>query len=139
MNRVRENFFLLLAVIATASLVIQSASADEKVYILRDRPVAMKSVDAKAMARELLTETSYRCLMELIYLESRGNPASHNKKSGARGIGQILPSTYRILGLRHSNDEKVQLIAMLAYLTRHYGGTNAPCKALAFHRIHHYY
>ena len=34
----------------------------------------------------------------IIEVESGGNPLAYNKRSGATGLGQLIPSTYRRLG-----------------------------------------
>lgn len=133
-----EVIIILLSIIAVSTLFMAGRDANA-VVVYKTKEVAMKSVNVNDMAKELLTPNSYRCITKLIYLESRGNSTSVNKHSNAKGIGQLLPETYRNIGMKHSTDPKVQLIAMLAYLSRHYGGPDAPCLALAYELKHHNY
>lgn len=139
MRRAHKSVIVIWAILATTLFAIESTVEKEIVIAVKEQPSALDKTDMDSVARQLLIPSAYICFKELIYLESRGNPDAHNTSSGAKGIGQLLPQTYTILGLRHSPDEKVQMVAMLAYLARHYGGKNAACKALAFHRIHNYY
>lgn len=133
-----EIILALLLVIATSTTFMAGREANA-IVIYKTKEVAMKSVDVNAMAKELLTPKSYKCIMKLIYLESRGNSKSINHSSNAKGIGQLLPQTYRNIGMKHSSDAKTQLIAMLAYISRHYGGADAPCAALKYELKHHNY
>lgn len=114
-------------------------SKPEVVIVTKEVPVAMASVDVKDIARELLTPKNYRCLINILNKETNGmNPKAKNPDSSARGIGQLLSSTYRNLGMRHSTDEKAQLIATLAYIGRKYGA-GGPCAAWRFHKTHNYF
>lgn len=99
---------------------------------------ALTFASADAIAKELLTSKSYSCLKKIIYEESRGNPEAANSGSSAKGIGQLLQSTYRNIGMKHSDDEAAQLVAMLAYIGRKYG-SGGPCAAWKFHSRHDYY
>lgn len=99
---------------------------------------ALDIASADAIAKELLTNKSYICLKKIIYKESRGNNFAKNTDSSARGIGQLLESTYRNLGMKHTNNEAAQLVAMLGYIGRKYG-SGGPCAALKFHSRHNFY
>lgn len=137
--QVTARVLLLVFIGATFGIFISNTVNEPQIVVVSTvKEVAMKSVNADDIARELLTPKSYKCLMKIIHLESRGNPESKNSESSARGIGQLLSSTYRNLGMRHSTDEKSQLIALLAYVGRKYG-SGGPCAALAFHKKHHYF
>ena len=109
------------------------------VVVTREVPTAMESVNAEHIAKELLTPKNYRCLIQILKKETTGiNPHAKNPDSSARGIGQLLTSTYKNLGMKHSTDEKAQLIATLAYIGRKYGA-GGPCAAWAFHKNHNYF
>lgn len=109
------------------------------VVVTKEVPTAMKSVKAEHIAKELLTPKNYRCLMNILHKETTGiDPHAKNPDSSARGVGQLLKSTYKNLGMKHSTDEKAQLIATLAYIGRKYGA-GGPCAAWAFHKTHNYY
>lgn len=128
--------FLLLMASAIAYMIPRINP--EPVVVVREVPTAMKSVDAKALARELLTKRSFACLTKLLGKESAWNPAAANPESSARGIGQLLESTYDNLGMKHSQNEKAQLIATLAYIGRKYG-SGGPCAAWAYFQKHNHY
>ena len=55
--------------------------------------------------------------------ESTLNPAAREPSTGAYGLGQLLPSTYALLGLPMSASPCAQIVAQRAYLDRHYGGS----------------
>jgi SLT domain-containing protein len=84
--------------------------------------------DAKAVARELLTERHFKCFTQLMGKESAWNPKAQNPTSSAAGVGQLLSSTYRNLGMKHSTEAVPQTVAALAYIGRKYG-YGGPCKA----------
>lgn len=137
--QVTARVLLLVFIGATFGIFFSNMVNEPRIVVVSTvKEVAMKSVDADAIAKELLTSESYKCLKVIIHKESRGNPESKNSESSARGIGQLLSSTYRNLGMRHSSDEKSQLIALLAYIGRKYG-SGGPCAALAFHKEHNYF
>ena len=88
---------------------------------------------------EMMNKRQGNCLKRILMEESNMRPNAKNKKSSAKGVGQLLESTYRNLGLKHSADPIAQVVAAIAYGGRHYGGSNAFCKAWAFHQKHHYW
>jgi hypothetical protein len=70
----------------------------------------------------------WSCLYTLWMRESNWNPRSHNRKSGAYGIAQFMPYTWKQVGFKRTDDGFVQVEAGLAYIQRKYGGNI--CKAL---------
>lgn len=93
--------------------------------IYKDRPPLMQ-VNAKAVAKDLLTKEQYLCLTKLIGKESAWIPSAKNPTSSASGIGQMLDSTYKGLGMKKSNAGVVQLVATLSYISRRHVN---PCNA----------
>lgn len=85
---------------------------------------------------QLMTPKSARCFRNILNKESHMNPKAKNPNSSAKGVGQLLDSTYANIGLKHSTDPLSQVIASIAYISRHYGDT---CKAWAFWQRHSYY
>ncbi len=83
-------------------------------------------VNAKAVAKELLTKEQYSCFTKLIGKESAWNPKAENPISTASGIGQMLDSTYKGLGMKKSNAGVTQLVGTLAYISRRHVN---PCNA----------
>jgi hypothetical protein len=116
---------VLSLAIATLSNLIAAPAAIPIVYT--ERPPLMQ-VDAKAVARELLTEKHFQCLALLLSKESAWNPQAKNPVSTAKGVGQLLDGTYKNLGMKHSEAEVPQVVATLAYIGRKYG-SGGPCAA----------
>ena len=130
---------LLLVATNLGYLFGATIAKTEVVIVTKEVPTAMVTVKAEDIAKELLTPKNYRCLMNILHKETTGiNPKAKNPDSSARGIGQLLSSTYRNLGMRHSTDEKAQLIATMAYIGRKYG-SGGPCAAWRFHKTHNYF
>lgn len=99
------------------------------------KQVALTNADALKVAGELMDAKSFRCLKYVIMVESHNNPEAKSQTSSAKGVGQLLASTYRNLGLKHSNDPRAQVIATLAYISERYGSGGA-CAAMK-HEIHY--
>jgi hypothetical protein len=111
--------------IAAISSALTATPASPIVYA--QRPPLMQ-VDAKAVARELLTDKQFKCFTRLIGKESAWNSKAKNPSSTAIGIGQLLEGTYQNLGMKHSKAEVPQMVATLAYIGRKYGSAG-PCGA----------
>lgn len=86
--------------------------------------------EARYLAFQLLTSEQFACLDFVLTKESHWNPKAKNPKSSAKGIGQLLDSTYKNIGMKHSSDPRAQMIATLAYISRWYGAAG-PCGAKA--------
>ncbi len=121
--------------IATASNLLSAIPANPIVYA--ERPPLMQ-VNAKAVARELLDEKSFRCFTQLIGKESAWNAKAKNPTSTASGVGQLLDGTYKNLGMKHSQAAVPQMVATLAYIGRRYG-SGGPCAAWAHFKKHRWY
>lgn len=96
--------------------------------VYKERPL-LQQVDAKAVAKELLTPKQYRCLTKLVGKESAWKPSAANPTSSAKGIGQLLAGTYSSMGMRHVEAGVSQLVATLSYITRRH---KTPCGAWSF-------
>lgn len=113
------------------SLMVQAINptpAIPQLVIYKERPPLMQ-VNHKELARELLTKKDFKCFNLLMSKES----AWKNKKnphSSAEGVGQLLDSTIKNLGLKRSKSEVAQTVAALAYIGRKYG-SGGPCAAWA--------
>lgn len=113
----------MTSMFVNAAFAPQTAVPATVVY--KDRPI-LAQVDAKKLAKALLTKQEYSCLTKLLGKESAWNPSAKNPKSSAQGIGQLLDSTYRNLGMKHSEASAAQLVATLAYIhRRHVTACNA--------------
>jgi len=107
-----------------------------ELVIFRERPVLMQ-VNAKELARELLTTKDFQCFSALMVKESHWQDAK-NPTSTASGVGQLLDSSYRNLGMKRSKSTVAQTVAALAYIGRHYG-SGGPCAAWNFSKTNGFY
>lgn len=103
--------------------------------VFTPRPPLLQ-VDAKAVAKELLTQPQYKCLDQLLTKESHWNPKAKNPTSTASGIGQILNSTYKGLGMQKTDAGVTQLVATLSYIHRRWV---TPCNAYKNFKIKGWY
>lgn len=123
------------------SLLIDAARPDQAipispVIVYKERP-ALKQVNPKKLAKELLTKKDFRCFTKLMGKESAWQDKK-NPHSSASGVGQLLDGTYSNLGMKRSKARVAQTVAALAYIGRHYG-SGGPCKAwTTFKRRGHY-
>jgi len=124
---------MLTSLFVNAAFAPQVAIPAQIIY--KERPV-LEQVNAKQLAKKLLTKKQHACLTKLLGKESAWNPKAQNPKSSAKGIGQLLDGTYRNLGMRHSQASVSQLVATLAYIHRRH---ITPCNAWAFFKARNYY
>ena len=102
-------------------------------------PVVMNNQQkVQAFVNELMTKRQANGLLWIFDKESHINPNANNPQSTAKGIGQLLDSTYKNIGLKHSADPIAQVVAAIAYVSRHYGSDGA-CAAKAFWLKNSYY
>ena len=107
-----------------------------ELVIYKDRPPLMQ-VDAKAVARELLTAKDFKCFSKLMGKESAWKDKK-NPNSTAQGIGQLLDGTYKNLGMKRSKSTVAQTVAALAYIGRKYGA-GGPCAAWKHFQRNNFY
>ncbi len=123
------------------SMFVNAAFAPQQAVpatvIYKERPALMQ-VDPKQIARELLTKKQFACFTKLMGKESAWKPSAKNPTSSAKGIGQLLDSTYRNLGMKHSQAGVPQVVATLAYIGRKYG-SSGPCGAWKHFQRHNWY
>jgi len=124
---------MLTSLFVNAAFAPQVAIPAQIIY--KERPV-LEQVNAKQLAKKLLTKKQHACLTKLLGKESAWNPKAQNPKSSAKGIGQLLDGTYRNLGMRHSQASVSQLVATLTYIHRRH---ITPCNAWAFFKARNYY
>ena len=129
---------LMVAVSITSGLAFSSATTKVKVVIVQAEPVLNDQQKVEQFVHELMVKRQADCLLWIFTKESHINPKAKNKHSSAKGIGQLLESTYRNIGLKHSADPLAQVVASIAYISRHYGSDGA-CKAKAFWLKNSYY
>ena len=125
----------MTSMIVNAGFAPQMAVPASVVTVYEPRP-ALKQVNAKEVAKELLTKKEYGCLTKLLGKESAWKPSAKNPTSSAKGIGQLLDATYRNLGMKHSEASVPQLVATLAYIHRRH---QTPCSAWQHFVRHRWY
>jgi len=121
------------------SLLVQAVNPTPAIpqsVIYKELPILMQ-VNHKELARELLTKKDFKCFTALMGKESAWKDKK-NPTSSASGVGQLLDSTYRNLGLKRSSSEVAQTVAALAYIGRKYG-SGGPCAAWQHFKIKKWY
>lgn len=113
-------------IVLIAVLLAQLTTPQPAVPVIYEPRPPMMQVNAKAVAKELLTKDQFSCFTKLIGRESAWNPKAENPISTASGIGQMLDSTYKGLGMKKSNAGVAQLVATLSYISRRHIN---PCNA----------
>jgi hypothetical protein len=101
-----------------AVLILQLTSPTPATPVTYEPRPPLLQVDAKAVAKELLTKEQFSCLTKLIGKESAWKSTAQNPTSSASGIGQMLSSTYKGLGMKKTDAGVSQLVATLAYISR---------------------
>jgi len=123
-------------VTAIISGVVSATQAVPELIIYKERTPLMQ-VDAREVAKELLTPKDFKCFNNIMVRESHWKDHK-NPTSSARGVGQLLDDTYRNLGMKRSKSTVAQTVAALAYIGRKYG-SGGPCAAWSFWKTHSYY
>ena len=127
---------ILLMALISNGLVYRTQPAS--VIRVQDAIVLDDQTKVGLFVNELMTQRQASCLLWIFNKESHLNPKAKNPNSSAKGVGQLLESTYRNIGLKHSADPLAQVVASIAYISRHYGSDGA-CAAKAFWQKHNYY
>lgn len=100
-----------------------------------DRLVVTSPNAIQRYALALVGPAQFSCLQPMWARESHWNSNARNA-SGAYGIAQLMPGTWRDLGLQPTSDPRRQVDAGLAYVRERYG---SPCGAWAFWQQHGWY
>jgi len=127
---------ILLMALISNGLVYRTQPAN--VIRVQDAIVLDDQTKVGLFVNELMNQRQASCLLWIFNKESHTNPNAKNPSSSARGVGQLLESTYRNIGLKHSADPLAQVVASIAYISRHYGSDGA-CAAKSFWQKHSYY
>jgi len=123
--------FSLIFNITTMSALVGQGKVTHRVVQVKEVVLLTDPQRINLLIDELLTPKSAQCFRQIIKHESHFNPKAKNPSSSAKGVGQLLSTTYQNLGMKHSSDGMAQTVAALAYISRHYGGKNATCTAWA--------
>ena len=129
---------LALSGITLVALLVNTTPPVTKVKVISIAKAATNAKTVDEFINELLDKRSATCLRNIFIAESHMNPKAKNPNSSARGIGQLLESTYKNIGLKHSADPLAQAVATIAYISRHYGADGA-CAAWKHELKHHYF
>lgn len=121
------------------SFAVQAINPTQAVpaLVIYKEPPALMQVDPKQVAKELLHTREFRCFTKLMGAESAWQDKK-NPTSSASGVGQLLSSTYKNLGMRKGESRVSQTVAALSYISRKYG-SGGPCKAWQFFQKNGYY
>jgi hypothetical protein len=132
---------LLLLISITSGLVVENQVEEIKVtkIVKVQKPKVLNSEQkVQVFVKQLMVKRQADCLLWIFQKESHINPKAKNPNSSAKGIGQLLDSTYKNIGLKHSADPIAQVVASIAYISRHYGSGSA-CAAKSFWQKNYYY
>ena len=127
-RNIRLGFFLAAVAITSILFSVLASSKTEatiRVITIKQAIVMSEQQRIDLFISELLEPKSAKCFRNILMAESHMNSKAVNPSSGAKGIGQLLDSTYRNIGLKHSPDGLAQTVASLAYISRHFGSTCA--------------
>jgi hypothetical protein len=138
-----NRFATFLAVLTTVSLIASVWSASRtikevQIVTVKQAIVMTEPERIDLFINELLTPHSASCFKKILTAESHSNPKALNKSSGAYGVGQLLASTYENIGLKKSDNSLAQVVAALAYISRHYG-SGGTCAAWHSEQTTHSY
>lgn len=129
--------WIVTATILGLILVLKTSPAKEFISPPHGKVIAYYQNDYQKYAIEQLVKhddlEQYSCLYELWMEESNWRPKAVNKTSRASGIAQLMPKTWKILGLKPTSNGFRQVDAGLKYIDRHYGKTGGICRAYAHH------
>ena len=128
---------ITLSVVTEATFIEQKKVVHEVVQV-KEVILATDSQRINLFIDELLTPSSAACFKKILNAESHFNPKAKNPYSSAKGVGQLLASTYANIGLKHSTDGLAQVVASIAYISRHYGSSGT-CAAWKSERTQHSY
>lgn len=125
----------IVTTIVFGLLFVLKTPVQEVIMPPHGRLIAYYQNDYQRYAIDKLAEhdnlEQYPCLYELWTKESNWRPKAVNKSSGALGIAQLMPRTWRILKIKPTLDGKAQVNAGLLYIDRRYGETGGVCRAYA--------
>ena len=143
MNTRFNRLATFLAILTTVSLVASIWSATRtvrqiQIVTVKEAIVMTETQRIDLFINELLTPKSASCFKKVLTAESHTNPLALNPSSGAFGVGQLLESTYDNIGLKKSQNSLAQVVASLAYISRHYG-SGGTCAAWQSERTIHSY
>jgi hypothetical protein len=124
--------------ILTFSKAFAPSKQELRVITIKEAVLLSEKDRINLFISELLDAKSASCLRKVLIAESHMNPKAKNPTSTAKGVGQLLDSTYKNIGLKHSADPLAQVIATIAYVSRHYG-SNGMCMAWASEQKNHNY
>jgi len=145
MNERSIRFGIFVSALAIMSMIFSTLSSAAlirtpvvKVVTIKEALVMSDQERINLFIDELLTKKSAKCFKAILMAESNMRPKAYNHSSGAKGVGQLLNETYQNIGLKHSNDGLAQVVASLAYISRHYGSSGT-CAALKAEQTKHSY
>ena len=126
----------IVTTIVFGLLFVLKTPVKEVIMPPHGRLIAYYQNDYQRYAIDQLTKMDmleqYPCLHELWTKESNWRPQALNKSSKARGIAQLMPQTWKNIGVKPTSNGMRQVDAGLMYIERKYGKKGV-CRAYAHH------
>ena len=133
----------IVTTIVFGLLFVLKTPVQEVIMPPHGRLVAYYQNDYQRYAIDQLTKKDmleqYPCLFELWTKESNWRPKALNKSSGALGIAQLMPQTWKNIGVKPTSNGMRQVDAGLMYIERKYGKKGGVCRAYAHHLAKNWY
>ena len=95
---------VLLLTLITKAVVNQTNAPQVRVLDIQTAITLSEKDRIGLFIDELLTKRQGTCLKSILMKESNMRSKAQSKSSSAKGVGQLLDSTYKNLGLKHSAD-----------------------------------
>lgn len=113
--------FVIMALAVAASAVPAHADGDEGVHALVDRYAAKHHVPRRIAHGVIRRESGYRC--------------HARNRSGAAGLGQLMPRTARALGVRNPMNCAQNLDGSMRYLAEAIRKGGAGCAGISLYNL----
>lgn len=129
-SKIRRKGRVLLIALVVGLLLSNNMASAQAPLMKTQFSMSVKALAQFHAAKQWGNPEEFKCLNQLVHHESRWNPKALNKSSGAYGLFQFLPTTWKNYKYPYRpKDPEIQIKAGLRYIFKRY---KTPCKAWAF-------